>query len=193
MPKTRWAMPLLVSGCTLLTIGCGELRRPGAPSETVMAPADTAVDTSTASATTPATNGRSRRARSTSAPTRSDQSQTAAAPDTVQPPPPPPRPSPFAGARSDLQRLVTAQEQHIANVGRYASRAQYLALRYLPHAGVHLTIVSATDSGWIGRATRDGSPGGSCVVWVGKVPTKPRTERFNMQPLTSGVAVCDSI
>lgn len=193
MPKTRWAIPLLVAcSTTLLTTGCGELRRPGAPSETVMAPADTAVDTSTASATTPTTS-RSRRSRGTGTSSRAGRPETppAAAPDTVRPPAP--RPSPAAGARSDLQRLVTAQEQHVANVGRYASRTQYLGLRYMPHAGVTLTIETATDSGWSGRATRDGWPGASCVVWVGKVPTKPRTERFSMLPLTSGVAVCDSI
>jgi hypothetical protein len=84
---------------------------------------------------------------------------------------------------------VSAQEQHLANVGRYASRTQYLALRYLPQAGVSLTILTASDSGWAGRATREGWDG-SCVVWVGKV-SAPRTARQNLQPPSAGIPLCD--
>ena len=79
----------------------------------------------------------------------------------------------------------------MANVGSYATRVQYLALRYLPHPGVNVHIESASDSGWVGRATRDGYPGSSCVVWVGRVPTRPQTERAGLQPPVSGQAVCD--
>ena len=84
---------------------------------------------------------------------------------------------------------MSAQEQHVANVGRYASRTQYLALRYLPQAGVSLTILTASDSGWAGRGTREGWDG-SCVVWVGKV-TPPQTARQNLQPPTPGIPLCD--
>ena len=124
--------------------------------------------------------------------------RTSARPDTARhdtvafAPQPAPRPAPpaVAAPRADLQRLVAAQEQHIANVGRYASRIPALALRYLPATGVNLAILSASESGWSGRATRTGYAG-SCVVWVGQPETKPKTDVQGLVPTTSGVAVCD--
>jgi len=169
--------------------------RPAPPSENVVMAADSAADSTPASATRrPARTTRPRPA--ASHPSAAEvaggpraRPDSAAAPAPVQAE----RPSPSVAPRRDLQRLVTAQEQHIANVGRYASRVQYLALRYMPQAGVNLMIESASDSGWVGRATRDGWPGGSCVVWVGRVPARPQTERQRLQSSQSGVAVCDSL
>lgn len=158
--------------------------------ENVVMAADTAVDSTPA--TPPARRTRATRSRpsGTRPATATDSSRIR---DSAPPPAPAPRPSPSTGLRRDLQRLVSAQEQHIANVGRYASRMQYLALRYLPQPGDNLIIESASDSGWVGRATRDGWPGGSCVVWVGRVAARPQTERQKLQSSQSGVAVCDSL
>jgi hypothetical protein len=108
-------------------------------------------------------------------------------------PPAQPRPHPGAQARSDLERLVRAQEQHWANTGLYASRFQNLPIRYVPHAGVDVVIESATDSGWIGRAVRSGWEGRSCVVWVGRPDGQPTTERQGLRASRSGVPVCDSL
>lgn len=108
-------------------------------------------------------------------------------------PPAQPRPHPGAQARSDLERLVRAQEQHWANTGLYASRFQNLPIRYVPNAGVDVVIESATDSGWIGRAVRSGWEGRSCVVWVGHPDGQPTTERQGLRAPRSGVPVCDSL
>ena len=121
---------------------------------------------------------------------------TAARPDTQRPdtaafaPPARPAPPAVSAPRADLQRLVAAQEQHIANVGRYASRIPALALRYLPASGVNLAILSASEAGWSGRATRTGYAG-SCVVWVGQPESKPKTDGQGLVPPTAGVPVCD--
>jgi hypothetical protein len=103
------------------------------------------------------------------------------------------RPNPAATVRSDLERLVRAQDQHMANTGGYAARFQYLGLRYVPNAGVNISIESATDSGWVGRGTRTGWDGRSCVVWVGRPEAQPATDRQGLRPGRSGVPVCDSI
>lgn len=105
---------------------------------------------------------------------------------------PAPRPDPSTPVRSDLERLVRAQEQHWANTGAYAARFQNLGLRYVPHAGVNVVIESATDSGWIGRAVRSGWEGRSCVVWVGKPDGQPTTDGQGLRAIRSGVPVCDS-
>ena len=117
---------------------------------------------------------------------------TAPAPATAASPPAP-RPHPGAPARSDLERLVRAQEQHWANTGLYAARFQNLPIRYVPHAGVDVVIESATDSGWTGRAVRSGWEGRSCVVWVGRPDGQPTTERQGLRAPRSGVPVCDSL
>ena len=190
MPNYRAAA--LAAALALPGAACADFpQRPAPPSESVAVSADTTVDS------TPAPPPPRRRATRPRAPASNPAADAAGASrpaaDSAPAPAPPPRPSPSAVPRRDLQRLVTAQEQHIANVGRYASRVQYLALRYLPQPGVNLFIESASDSGWVGRATRDGWAGGSCVVWVGRVPARPQTERQKLQPAQSGVTVCDSL
>jgi len=185
MPNFRHAAALAAL-LALPAAACSDFPQRQAPPENVVAAADTAVDSTPAR---PASRSRTRPrpARTTPAgAATAPRTDSAPASATVQ------RPSPSVAPRRDLERLVTAQEQHIANVGRYASRIQYLALRYLPQSGVNLIIESASDSGWVGRATRDGWAGSSCVVWVDKVPARPLTERQKLQPSQSGVVVCDS-
>jgi hypothetical protein len=94
--------------------------------------------------------------------------------------------------RSDLVRLVRAQEQHWANTAGYASRFQHLGLRYVPHTGVNVIIESATDSGWVGRAVRQDWRGRSCVVWVGRPDLRPATDHQGIRPDQSGVPACDT-
>ena len=187
----------LAAALALPVVACADFPpRAAPPSDNVVMAADSAVDSTpaAAAATRPSRTARPRPAAShPSAADVADGPRSRADSATRPAPAPAERPSPSIAPRRDLQRLVTAQEQHIANVGRYASRMQYLALRYLPQAGVNLVIENASDSGWVGRATRDGWPGGSCVVWVGRVPARPQTERQKLQASQSGVAVCDSL
>ena len=187
MPISRHAA-VLAAALALPAAACSDFPQRSAPPADNVVVADTAVDSTPAQPAPARTRNRPRPAR-----TGSGTAASAARTDSAPPAPAPvQRPSPSAAPRRDLERLVTAQEQHIANVGRYASRMQYLALRYLPQAGVNLVIESASDSGWVGRATREGWAGSSCVVWVDKVPARPLTERQKLQPSQSGVVVCDS-
>lgn len=188
MPTFRHAA-VLAAALALPAAACSDFpQRSAPPADNVAMAADSAADSTPAGPAPARTRNRPRAARAAPRP-------TATAPRTDSPPSAPApvqRPAPSLAPRRDLERLVTAQEQHIANVGRYASRMQYLALRYLPQAGVNLMIESASDSGWVGRATREGWTGSSCVVWVDKVPARPQTDRQKLQPSQSGVVVCDS-
>ena len=183
------ATVLILAGCTELGL------RNEAPQEAVV---DTLADSSLASATTPPPKARQ-------APPRQRRSYPSAeevmygppAPrdtppaSTTTPAPAAPRPDPSVTVRSDLMRLVRAQEQHFANTGGYAQRFQNLGLRYEPHAGVNVIIESATDSGWIGRAVRSGWEGRSCVVWVGRPDGQPTTDGQGLRAPRSGVPACD--
>lgn len=183
LPAAAGAAALFLTGCDLLP------RRPAPAADSLLAAADSA-DSARAAPAPPR-----RSPRRTSPAERSTPPRSVPRADTVRRdsaiPAPPPRPPSSTPVREDLQRLVPAQEQHLATVGRYASRAQYLALRYLPHTGVNLIITVASDSGWAGRATREGWDGRSCVIWIGKVPERPRTDRQGLQPPRPGAAVCD--
>jgi hypothetical protein len=187
---------LLPLAAALLLAGCTELGlRNEAPQEAVV---DTVADSSLASTATPQPKARQ-------APPRQRRSYPSAeevmygppaprdtpAASATTPAPAAPRPDPSVTVRSDLMRLVRAQEQHFANTGGYAQRFQHLGLRYEPHAGVNVIIESATDSGWIGRAVRSGWEGRSCVVWVGRPDGQPTTDGQGLRAPRSGVPACD--
>ena len=182
---------------TILLAACGELGlRRDEPQGSFV---DTTSSDSTLAAATPAPRPKARAATPTSRnypsaeevmhgpPARRD-SQPATSSSR-----PTPRTDPALQMRSDLERLVRAQEQHWANTGGYAARFQYLGLRYVPNAGVSVVIESATDSGWVGRAVRSGWEGRSCVVWVGKPESQPATERQGLRSARPGVPVCDPL
>ncbi|HEU4801355.1 MAG TPA: hypothetical protein VFS94_12085 [Gemmatimonadales bacterium] len=177
-------------GGLLLTACEGLGRRPAPPASAVQV-ADT----------TPALEPSARRAaRQAEKPTSRNYPSAADVADgpiglrQVDSPPPRPAPPPRSTApRLDLENLATAQEQHFANNARYASNLSYLTLRLVPRPGVTVRIESASDSGWTGRSTLDGWSGSSCVVWVGRVGTRPATDRDRITPARSGTVVCDSL
>lgn len=90
--------------------------------------------------------------------------------DTMPPAPPPPTAADRARATMslDLRRLADAQEEHLANEGRYSSRLSRLGLRYIPHAGVSVQLVSGDGQGWAAVATHDNFPAERCAIWVGQ-------------------------
>jgi hypothetical protein len=179
---------LVVAAAASLAACSDFLGRPAAPPQTAFE--DSLTADSARRDTVAARQTRRRPPRTAARPPATTRARAdTATPPAATTPTPAPRPPASAPIRRDLERLVSAQEQHLANVGRYASRTQYLALRYLPQAGVSLTILTASDSGWAGRATREGWDG-SCVVWVGKV-SAPRTARQNLQPPSAGIPLCD--
>lgn len=89
-------------------------------------------------------------------------------------PPRPPAPTPAQRARmamaADLERLVVAQNEHIANEGRYSSRLSRLGLRYIPHAGVSVQILDGDAVGWSAVATHADFPEQRCGIWIGSAP-----------------------
>jgi hypothetical protein len=92
--------------------------------------------------------------------------------------------------KGDLRRLVSANEVYRAEKGQYAASVD--ALRgYHPSAGVTVTILQASSTGWAGQATAASVPGKSCVIGVGKVATPPTT-LADKRSGAEAVAVCDS-
>lgn len=179
----------LAAGGLLLT-ACEGLGRQPAPPSSAMQVAD--------SAPAPAPQER-RSARRTEEPaSRNYPSAADVADGPIKPAPEqsvpatPPAPPRSTAPRLDLENLATAQEQHFANNARYASNLSYLTLRLIPRPGVTVRIESASDSGWTGRSTLEGWTGSSCVVWVGRVGTRPATDRERTTPARSGSVVCDS-
>jgi hypothetical protein len=71
---------------------------------------------------------------------------------------------------TDLRRLADAQAEHLANEGRYSSRISRLGLRYIPHAGVSVQLLSGDGAGWSAVATHENFPGERCAIWIGELP-----------------------
>lgn len=92
--------------------------------------------------------------------------------------------------KSDLRRLVGANQVYHAQNGKYSTSVD--ALRgYRASAGVTVTILQASSTGWAAQATAQGVPGKSCVISIGSISQPPMT----MQDKHSGpeaVAVCDN-
>ena len=180
---------MALAGACLLA-ACEGLSRREAP------PAEALVAAESVAATAPA----ARRPRPAEGPASRDYPSAADVADGPigmrQPDSPPPSPVPpprSTAPRLDLENLATAQEQHFANNARYASNLSYLTLRLVPRSGVTVRIESSSDSGWTGRSTLEGWTGSSCVVWVGRVGTRPATDRHRLTPARSGRVVCDSL
>ena len=193
-PSGRALAPLLVPiAAALLLGGCGELGLRNDPPPESFALADSMADTVTSE---PVRRAATRTPERGAYPSAEDVMYgPRPRRDTAQParPEPPSGPQPSDPVKADLERLVRAQEQHWANTGEYAQRFQHLGLRYVPHAGVNVVIESASDSGWVGRAVRQGWEGRSCVVWVGRPEARPATSRQSIRPSHSGVPACDTL
>ena len=128
----------------------------------------------TAGSYQPSASRRSRPSRRSSAAGRSAAAVAAAdtVADTAPPAPPPPTPAERAKATMsiDLRRLADAQSEHLANEGRYSPRLARLGLRYIPHAGVSVQLVSGDAEGWAAVATHERFPDERCAIWVGQAP-----------------------
>ncbi len=116
-----------------------------------------------------------------------------AAQDTLPMEVAPPTVSRSSLMETDLRRLVAGQAQYFANVGRYSSRLSTIGLRFLPHRGVSVQMLSADAFGWSAKATHVDAPGKSCVVWIGQPTRKPSTDGQGLAAAFEGVPVCDSL
>jgi hypothetical protein len=94
---------------------------------------------------------------------------------------------PLAPVKSDLRRLVSAEEVYHAKNKSYASDVSALP-GFKPSAGVTVSITTAT-AGWAASGTSGAAAGKSCVIFVGQV-APPKTQT---QGLTGpeAVPVCD--
>jgi hypothetical protein len=91
----------------------------------------------------------------------------------------------------DLRNLVHSQDFYFATQGVYARRTEPLALQYLWHPGVRVTVLAADARSWSAKATHDKLPGKSCVIWFGSVTQRPATDAEHRKEGRAGVPVCD--
>ena len=117
------------------------------------------------------------------------------------PPPPPSRATdtasaleavnPFVQMKVDLRNLVRAQEAYHATQGSYARRTEPLQIQYLWQRGVSVDILSAGPDHWSARASHAAQPGKTCVIWHGRVTSRPVTETTQRASERPGIPVCD--
>jgi hypothetical protein len=96
----------------------------------------------------------------------------------------------FEAMKSDLRRLVGANQVYHAENGQYSTGVGALH-GYRASAGVTVTILQASSTGWAAQATAVSIPGKSCVISIGSISEPPTT----MQDKHSGpeaVVVCDN-
>jgi hypothetical protein len=91
--------------------------------------------------------------------------------------------------KSDLRRLVGANEVYHAKNRRYASDLTALP-GFKASVNVVIVVVSATETGWSGTATGAGAPGKSCTIWVGTVSSHPTTTGLGLSG-PEAVPTCD--
>ena len=95
----------------------------------------------------------------------------------------------LATVKSDLRRLVGANEVYHAKNRRYASDVASLP-GYTATATVSITMGSASATGWSATGTSGGAPGKSCTIWVGSVPSHPMTAALGLSG-PEAVPTCD--
>jgi hypothetical protein len=91
----------------------------------------------------------------------------------------------------DLRNLAHSQQTYFAMQGIYARRPETMALQYLWHRDVRVQILDADAQSWAAKATHTRHPGKSCVIWVGNLRQRPRTDAQQRSGDRSGVPVCD--
>jgi hypothetical protein len=95
----------------------------------------------------------------------------------------------LATAKSDLRRLVGANEVYHAKNKRYTTDVSSLP-GYKASSTVIVTVTAATATGWAGSATSSGAPGKSCTIWVGTVAPHPTTTGQGLSG-AEAVPTCD--
>lgn len=99
---------------------------------------------------------------------------------------------PEQAVRFSLRAAVRAQEAYQLDNTRYAQDVS--KLRFQSEPGVTVTVLLATQRGWVGQATHSAKPGRTCVVYFGQVDPSFRmlTEFEGRRPKREGEPVCDS-
>jgi prepilin-type N-terminal cleavage/methylation domain-containing protein len=80
----------------------------------------------------------------------------------------------YAGIRSDLHNLMTAEESYFYDHGTYSTSLD--SLKLVPSPGNQVVIVAATTTGWSATATNPISYPHMCAMFMGNVaPVAPAT------------------
>lgn len=93
--------------------------------------------------------------------------------------------------RSDLRNVVTVQEAHFAEHGRYATTMEALAARFRPSRGVTIRIVEAEPNRYGAVATSDALGDGNCAVSIGWGATTRLATRREGRVYPEGAVACD--
>ncbi len=99
---------------------------------------------------------------------------------------------PVVQMKVDLRNLARSQETYFGTQGIYARRTEPLAIQFLWHKGVTVTILSAGGDSWSARATHAKRLGKSCVIWVGPVDARPATQAQRRSADRPATPLCDS-
>lgn len=75
--------------------------------------------------------------------------------------------------KSDLRNLVTQQEAHMADSGRYATSFPLTVWR--PTTGVTGPTITLTSDGWTATVGHTSTPK-TCAIFVGTTPLAPATK-----------------
>jgi prepilin-type N-terminal cleavage/methylation domain-containing protein len=80
--------------------------------------------------------------------------------------------------KTDLRNLVTAQEAYLASAGTYYDGpVPAVGTSFSVSAGVSVTLLDVTSSGWAATATHEGAPDWVCAVFFGTAaPVAPATD-----------------
>jgi hypothetical protein len=99
--------------------------------------------------------------------------------------------SPASLLKNTLRAVGAAQARYHLVKRTYAPSAQPLELR--PDSGVQVEILAASANGWQAKATYQGQPGRSCVIFAGSLDgaEAPRTDEDHEMAGEDGVPLCD--
>jgi hypothetical protein len=99
--------------------------------------------------------------------------------------------TPASMLKNTLRGVAAAQARYFVANRTYAPSAERLDLK--PESGVRIEILGASANGWQAKATYQGQPGQSCVIFAGSLDgaEAPRTDGDHEMAGEEGVPLCD--
>jgi hypothetical protein len=99
--------------------------------------------------------------------------------------------TPASMLKNTLRGVAAAQARYYLANRTYAASAERLELK--TESGVRIEILGASANGWQAKATYQGQPGQSCVIFAGSLDgaEAPRTDGDHEMAGEEGVPLCD--
>jgi hypothetical protein len=99
--------------------------------------------------------------------------------------------SPASLLKNTLRGVTAAQARYYGANRTYAPSAERLELK--PEAGVRIEILKASANGWQAKATYQGQPRRSCVIFAGSLDgaEAPRTDGDHEMAGEEDIPLCD--